>query len=285
MDNKLPESPESEEYRRPSLVARAGGRAQRLRTIPVRRLVPNALTLLALCAGLTSVRLGLEGRFETAVAALMLAAILDALDGGIARLLRGTSRFGAELDSLVDFVNFGVVPVFLLYLWGLNDLGAFGWIAVLIYSICGALRLARFNTMLEGPPVPLWQRNFFVGVPAPGGAGLVLVPLYISFLTDTANDPVPFAVPLFVGFYVVAIGLLMVSRWPSFSLKHVAVQIPREYALPALVLVAALGAFLLNYPWATTLAIAAVYAASLPISLWRYRVLSKRYAVTSIEEA
>src|SRR6202163_1711638 len=155
---------------------------RRFRRIPVRTLVPNVITLLALCAGLTAIRLAFEDRYQLALAAIVFAAILDGIDGRLARLLKGTSRFGAELDSLSDFVNFGVAPALILYFWGLHDLKSAGWIAAMVFAICGALRLARFNVMVEDPDRPVWASNFFVGVPAPAGAITVLLPIYVVFL-------------------------------------------------------------------------------------------------------
>src|SRR6266851_127581 len=155
---------------------------RRFRPIPVRTLVPNLITLLALCAGLTAVRLAIEGKLEFALAAIVLAAVLDGIDGRIARLIKGTSRFGAELDSLADFVNFGVAPALILYFWGLHELKSAGWIAALTFAICAALRLARFNVMIEDPNRPAWASNFFTGIPAPAGAITVLLPIYLNFL-------------------------------------------------------------------------------------------------------
>ncbi|HEY0568885.1 MAG TPA: CDP-diacylglycerol--serine O-phosphatidyltransferase, partial [Xanthobacteraceae bacterium] len=133
---------------------------RRFRRIPIRMLVPNLITLLALCAGLTAIRMAIEGRLEFALAAIVFAAFLDGVDGRVARLIKGQSRFGAELDSLADFVNFGVAPALILYFWGLNDLKNFGWIAALVFAICGSLRLARFNVMAEDPNRPVWAGNF-----------------------------------------------------------------------------------------------------------------------------
>src|SRR5438094_8393731 len=147
---------------------------RRFRPIPVRTLVPNLITLLALCAGLTAIRLAIEAKLEWAVAAIVFAATLDGIDGRVARMLKGTSRFGAELDSLSDFVNFGVAPALILYFWGLHELRSVGWIAAMVFAICGGLRLARFNVMAEDPDRPAWASNFFVGVPAPMGAIAVL---------------------------------------------------------------------------------------------------------------
>src|ERR1700688_2634706 len=155
---------------------------RRFKAIPVRTLLPNLITLLALCAGLTAIRMSVENRLDLALAAIVFAALLDGIDGRIARLLKGTSRFGAELDSLADFVNFGVAPALILYFWGLHDLKSAGWIAAMVFAICGALRLARFNVMVEDPDRPVWASNFFVGVPAPAGAITVLLPIYVVFL-------------------------------------------------------------------------------------------------------
>src|SRR5437773_1185551 len=143
---------------------------RRFRPIPVRTLVPNLITLLALCAGLTAIRLAFEQRFEWAVAAIVFAALLDGLDGRVARLLKGTSRFGAELDSLADFVNFGVAPALILYVWGLHQLGNLGWIAAMVFALSTGLRLARFNVMVDDPNKPAWAAKFFTGIPAPAGA-------------------------------------------------------------------------------------------------------------------
>jgi CDP-diacylglycerol--serine O-phosphatidyltransferase len=156
---------------------RPEGKRRRFRQIPVRILLPNVITLLALCAGLTGVRLAVEGRLEFALYAIVFAAFLDGIDGRIARMLKGTSRFGAELDSLADFFNFGVAPALILYFWGLNDLKSVGWIAAMVFAICAGLRLARFNVMIDDPNKPAWAGNFFVGIPAPAGAITVMLPI------------------------------------------------------------------------------------------------------------
>src|SRR5215212_11580866 len=161
---------------------RMEARRQRFRAIPVRTLLPNMITLLALCAGLTAIRLAFEAKLEWALAAIVFAAALDGIDGRVARMIKGTSRFGAELDSLADFVNFGVAPGLILYFWGLHELGNLGWIAAMVFAICAALRLARFNVQIEDPNRPAWAGNYFTGVPAPAGAILVLLPIYLYFL-------------------------------------------------------------------------------------------------------
>src|SRR5581483_5850152 len=169
-----------ERDRRGSKLARL--RRRRFRRIPVRVLVPNVVTLLALCAGLTAIRMAFENRYALALAAIVFAAILDGIDGRLARFLKGTSKFGAELDSLSDFVNFGVAPAMVIYFWGLHDLKSAGWIAAMALAICAGLRLARFNVMSEDPDRPAWTANFFVGMPAPAGAITVLLPIYIALL-------------------------------------------------------------------------------------------------------
>src|SRR5213080_2966465 len=154
-------------------------RRRRFRPIPVRMLVPNVITLRAICAGLTAIRLSIEGKMEWAVAAIVFAAVLDGVDGRVARLIKGQSRFGAELDSLADFVNFGVAPAVILYFWGLHEVGDVGWIAAMVFAICAGLRLARFNVAIDDPNRPAWAGNFFTGVPAPAGAITVLLPMYV----------------------------------------------------------------------------------------------------------
>src|SRR5476651_804017 len=219
-------------------------RMQRLRQIPVRQLVPNVITLLALCAGLTGIRLAIEGRLELAVAAIVFAAILDAIDGRVARMIKGTSRFGAELDSLADFVNFGVAPALILYFWGLHELKSAGWIAALVFAICAALRLARFNVMIDDPNQPAWAGNFFTGIPAPAGAITVLLPIYLNFL-GVSNGLVTVWLTFF---YTLAIALLMVSRLPVFSGKRVGKRVSPDLVLPVFVVVVLFFALLISYP-------------------------------------
>jgi len=241
--------------------------AERGRQIPVRPLLPNVVTLLALCAGLTSLRMSIEGRFDLAVFAIGLAAVLDAIDGRVARLLRGTSRFGAELDSLTDFVNFGVAPALLLFIWTLADVRSLGWIAALIFAICCALRLARFNVALDNPNRPEWQGNYFVGMPAPAGAMTVLLPVYMEFIGTPHGK---WTAPL-VLVYMLVIALLMVSRVPTFSGKLVGQRIPRDMVLPLFVVLVAVVALLVTYPWETAAVATVIYLATLPVSwsAWR----------------
>src|SRR5499433_4038019 len=180
-------------------------RRRRFRSIPVRTLAPNIVTLLAMCAGLTAIRLAFEDRYVLALAAVVFAAILDGIDGRLARFLKGTSRFGAELDSLSDFVNFGVAPALILYFWGLHDLKSAGWIAALVFAICAGLRLARFNVMIDDPNRPIWAGNFFTGIPAPAGAITVLLPIYLSFL----GVPVSLITIWLTFFYTLTFSILM----------------------------------------------------------------------------
>src|SRR5689334_14511717 len=192
---------------------RMEARRQRFRAIPVRTLLPNMITLLALCAGLTAIRLAFEQKLEWALAAIVFAAGLDGLDGRVARLIKGQSRFGAELDSLADFVNFGCAPGLILYLWGLHDFGNAGWIAAMVFAICGALRLARFNVMVDDPNRPLWAGNFFTGVPAPAGALVVMLPIYVHLLGGPRTGATAALL------YTLAIGLLMRSEEHTSELQ------------------------------------------------------------------
>src|SRR5271155_4922287 len=197
-------------------------RPRRFRAIPVRTLVPNLITLLALCAGLTAIRLAAEGKLEWALGAIVFAAVLDGIDGRVARLLKGTSRFGAELDSLADFVNFGVAPALILYFWSLHELKSAGWIAAMAFAICAGLRLARFNVMIDDPDKPAWASNFFVGIPAPAGAITVLLPIYAVLLGLPRSGILTWLTLT----YTLAIAALMVSRLPVFSGKRVGTLVP-----------------------------------------------------------
>jgi CDP-diacylglycerol---serine O-phosphatidyltransferase len=247
---------------------------RRFRQIPVRTLVPNLITLLALCAGLTSIRLAIEGKLEWAVAAIVFAAILDGVDGRVARMLKGTSRFGAELDSLADFVNFGVAPALIVYFWGLHDLGHAGWIAAMVFAICAGLRLARFNVMIEDPNRPPWAANFFVGMPAPGGAISVLLPIYVFFL---GVPRFAFVAPVIL-FYTLAIAFLMVSRLPVFSGKRVGKRVAPEMVLPVFVLVVLFFALLISYPWIVLTTGTLIYLGSLPFGWLSYRNYERKQA-------
>lgn len=245
---------------------------RRLRDQSLNRLIPNMLTVLALCAGLTGIRFALQERWELAVIAVVIAGILDGLDGRIARLLNGASKFGAELDSLSDFVSFGVAPAVILYYWTLSALSGPGWAVALLFSVCCALRLARFNTMLENTDLPAWTGRFFTGVPAPAGAGLALLPMMATFQLG----PGFFDHPIVAGAVMTAVALLMVSRLPTFSFKRV--KVPHSYVVPTLVGVGAMAAFLVSNPWLTLMAVGVAYFASLPYSYLAYRRLARQRA-------
>jgi CDP-diacylglycerol--serine O-phosphatidyltransferase len=251
-------------------------RRRRFRAIPVRMLIPNLITLLALCAGLTAIRLAIEGQLEFALYAIVFAAALDAVDGRVARLLRGTSRFGAELDSLADFVNFGVVPGLILYFWALNELATVGWIAAMVFAICAGLRLARFNVMIDDPNRPAWAGNFFTGMPAPAGAIVVLLPIYLFFLG------VP-KLPLVTLLFTLAIALLMVSQLPVFSGKKWGTRVPREMVLPIFVVVVLFVGLLIGYPWQVLTVGVLAYLALLPFGWMSYRSHERQSAAAPAE--
>jgi len=245
---------------------------RRFRRIPVRTLAPNVVTLLALCAGLTAIRLAFENRYVLALAAIVFAAILDGIDGRLARILKGTSRFGAELDSLTDFVNFGVAPALILYFWGLHDLKSAGWIAAMAFAICAGLRLARFNVMIDDPDRPAWASNFFVGMPAPAGAITVLLPIYVAFLGVPRSGFLTWVTLV----YTLAIAWLMVSRLPVFSGKRIGQRVPPEMVGPLVIVVVLFVALLLAYPWVVLTAGTLAYLASLPFGWLSYQEHERR---------
>src|SRR5436190_7651866 len=251
---------------------RPQAKRRRFRPIPVRTLVPNLITLLALCAGLTAIRLAIEGKLEWALAAIVLAALLDGIDGRVARLLKGTSRFGAELDSLADFVNFGVAPALILYFWALYELGHAGWIAAMVLAISAGLRLARFNTMIDDPNRPAWAGNFFVGMPAPGGAITSLLPIYLSLL----ELPRTTVVIQITFVYTLAIAFLMVSRLPVISGKRHGKRVSPEMVLPIFVAFVLSFALLISYPWEVLTTGTILYLASLPFGYFAHRSHMRR---------
>lgn len=262
--------------------ARSGRRRlrPRPRRVPLRIVLPNMVTLLALCSGLTAVRFALDDRLELAMMAILLAAILDAVDGRLARALKGTSRFGAELDSLTDFVNFGVGPALILYQSSLSPLGNLGWIAALLFAICCGLRLARFNAALDFEQ-PEFEAHFFSGVPAPAGALIALLPTYFAllggqWLTES---------PVLVALYIVLIGLLMVSNLKTLSGKRLGARLPAESVLPIMVGVAAFIALLAAFTWQILIAASLTYLAVLPFGVWLHRKMAHEYALSQKTEA
>lgn len=235
--------------------------AARLRGPSLNRMIPNILTVAALCAGLTAIRFGVMGKWDLAVFAIVVAGIFDGLDGRLARLLNGTSKFGAELDSLSDFISFGVAPAVLIYLWTMHSVGGFGWALVMLFAVCCALRLARFNTAIGDPNPPPWASKYFTGVPAPAAAGLVLLPMMLTF----EIGPGFFDRPGVTGTVMVMVALLMVSRVPTFSIKQV--RMPQKYPLLTLLLVGLLAASLASEPWMTFILVGMVYLVSIPVSI------------------
>ena len=237
-----------------------------LRGFSINRLIPNVITLAALCSGLTAIRFALQGQFRLAVVAVIVAAIFDALDGRVARRLGVSSQFGAELDSLSDFLCFGVAPALVLYLASLKDGAAIGWVVTLMFPICSALRLARFNTaLLADTPPPAWTNSYFTGVPAPAGALLALIPLVLSFETEAVWP----RHPLMVGAALLLVGGLMVSRIPTFSFKKG--RIPRHLVVPSLLVAALTMGVIASSPWIGLSLLGLIYLALIPYSWLTYR--------------
>ncbi len=248
-------------------------RRGRLRGFSINRLIPNVLTLAALCSGLTAIRFGLQGQMKLAVIAIIVAAIFDTLDGRVARRLGVTSRFGAELDSLSDFLCFGVTPALVLYMASLTDAGSLGWVVTLMFPICSALRLARFNTALvSDTPPPAWTGSYFTGVPAPAGALLALMPLMVSFEIEAAWP----RHALVVGTVLVVVGGLMVSRLPTFSFKKG--RVPRHLVLPALLGAALMMGVVASSPWIGLSLLGLVYVSLIPYSWMTYRRQALQYS-------
>jgi CDP-diacylglycerol--serine O-phosphatidyltransferase len=241
----------------------------KLRSLSFNRIFPNMITLLALCAGLTSIRYAFNEQWDRAVLAIVIAGMLDGLDGRIARLLRGTSEFGAELDSLADAISFGVAPALVLFLWSMHDAGGLGWAVCLLHAVCTVLRLARFNTMI-GQDLPQWAHNYFTGVPSPGGAGIALMPMFFWLLTEERI----FQHWAVAGIFLIAAALLMVSRVPIFSGKHM--RLKPQLVVPLMVGVGVLAGLLWAEPWATLSFVGLVYIALIPMSVWSYRRLQLR---------
>jgi CDP-diacylglycerol--serine O-phosphatidyltransferase len=242
--------------------------------IPLRALIPNAITVLALCAGLTGVRFAIGGDYEKAAAAVVIAAILDGIDGRVARLLKGTSRFGAELDSLSDVTAFGIAPALILYLWSLQDLGRGGWVVALFFAVCCALRLARFNASLDLDDAPLKRLGFMTGVPAPAGAGIALAPLFLVLALEHSFGASPEVRASLVALTTSLAGLAMVSTLPTWGWTWV--KVPRRARLLALAMVAVFAAALATAPWATLTAVALAYLAAMPFAWLRFRALHRQ---------
>jgi len=237
-------------------------------------IVPNLMTMLGLCAGLTAMRFGLEDRFGAAAVAITVAAAIDGLDGRLARLLKATSRFGAEFDSLSDFLCFGVAPAFTLYLWSLRRAGAYGYAPCVMFTVCMALRLARFNASLDGAPKPAYAYNFFTGVPAPAGAGLALFPLFLGLEAGSQGWDWLLSAsqyPLLCAFVLIGTALLLVSPLPIWSFKNF--KVPSEYVLPLLLGTGTFAAVLVADPWAALAAAGLAYLGMLPFSVRSFKRL------------
>ncbi len=242
--------------------------------LPIRALIPTAITIAALCSGLTAVRFAIIGDFEKALLAIFLAGILDALDGNIARMLKGTTRFGAELDSLSDNAAFGVAPALIIYFWILDELPTLGWIVALAHAICAALRLARFNSQLDMDDQPHKKHGFLTGIPAPVGAGLTLSPMFLFYWLEPRGIDYPTIGAGFTAIVVAVTAFLMVSNLPTYSWKSV--PIPRAQRLFALVAIALLIGAFLSAPFMFLSLISVGYAATIPFSIRAYRRITRR---------
>ncbi|CAM5421533.1 CDP-diacylglycerol--glycerol-3-phosphate 3-phosphatidyltransferase OS=Afipia felis OX=1035 GN=NCTC12722_02591 PE=3 SV=1 [Afipia felis] len=240
-------------------------RRRRFGSIPVRVLVPNVITLLALCAGLSAIRMSIEGRNELALGAIVFAAILDGIDGRVARMIKGQSRFGAELDSLADFVNFGVTPALILYFWQLHEFNNVGWIAAIIFAISSCLRLARFNTQIDKPSDLPFAANYFTGVPAPLGALCVLLPMYLVLI---GLPQLPTTIILI---FTLTMAFLMVSRLPVYSGKKLGARVSPEAAVPLVIFAVLFIAVLISYPWYVLSVGSVMYLVALPLSWASFR--------------
>lgn len=237
---------------------------------PFTRLIPNLLTLLNLCAGVTAIRFALNGQFEEAVAAILLAGVLDLLDGGMARLLNAGSKLGAELDSLADLVSFGVAPAVMVYAWTMHSAGGIGWVPSLLFCVCAALRLARFNIAQDDMTSQTEKDCYFIGVPSPAAAGIMLIPMLLGFQYPDG----PFDNVLLNGAAIVAAALLMVSRIPNFSVKGR--QLPHKFVVPVMLLFCLVAGFAVEALWATLTVVMFVYIASIPVSAITFRRLQRK---------
>lgn len=236
---------------------------QKLTTLPFRKIAPNIVTMLALCAGVTSIRYSVQEDWAKAVICIFLAAFFDGLDGRVARMLKGSTKFGAELDSLCDFVSFGVAPAILMYQWTLFDLPKFGWFFCLLFAIGMSMRLARFNTMLDDEPQPQYWQHFFVGVPAPAAAALAIMPILVTF--DFPELEPILRSNTFCGVLMVVVAFLMVSRIPTISTKKM--KVPTYMFIPMMLFVALFASFIISQPWLTLGIITSLYAITIPFGI------------------
>ena len=242
-----------------------------------RVILPNMLTLIGVCIGLTSIRFALDGRFELAIIAIMFAALIDGLDGRIARLIRGTSKVGKELDSLTDMISFGVAPAFIMFFWKLNTIGRFGWLLCLVYVICVALRLARFN--VNSNQEPSWKDNFFEGVPSPAGGILVLTPLIVSL---SGFDLFQLNYEIIVPAFFIVTSFLLISKFPSYSFKKIV--IPRRTTIFLLFGIILFFGLLLVYTFNVIALSAVIYLLLLPVSFIHYQKIKKQHENDKIQD-
>lgn len=239
---------------------------QKLTELPFRKIAPNIVTMLALCAGVTSIRYSVQADWVKAVVCIFLAAFFDGLDGRVARMLKGSTKFGAELDSLSDFVSFGVAPAILMYQWTLHDFPRLGWFFCLLFSCGMAMRLARFNTMLEEEPQPEYWHHFFVGVPAPAAAALGIMPVIMSF--DNPEYSAFLHDNYFCAAVMCIVSLLMVSRIPTISTKKW--RVPSYMFVPMMLLVVLFVSFIISTPWLTLGTMVCLYALSIPLGVFYF---------------
>ena len=233
-----------------------------------RVILPNILTLIGVCIGLTSIKFAFDGKFELSIIAVIVAGVIDGLDGRIARLIKGTSKVGKELDSLTDVISFGVAPAFIMYFWALSEIGRLGWLISLIYVICVALRLARFNVSSGGEPS--WKDNFFEGIPSPAGGILVLMPLIYSFSEIQFFNP---NYKMVVPILFIVISILLISKIPTYALKKIVV--PRSMTIFLLFVVVLYFGLLLIYTFNTIIISGALYLLMIPISAGHYFIINK----------
>jgi CDP-diacylglycerol--serine O-phosphatidyltransferase len=269
---------------RPRRFRLSARRRPRFQGLSFNRLIPNIMTLLGLCAGLMAMRFALEDRWEPAAGLIILAGAIDGLDGRLARMLKATSRFGAEFDSLADFLSFGVAPAMILYLWTMHEYRGLGFVPCVLFAVCMSLRLARFNATLDAGPVPLtgpapkpaYAQSFFTGVPAPAGALLAMFPIFASLAFagwDWGGLAHAVRHPIFVGVVLTGTALMLVSTLPTWSFKNF--KVPREYVLPLLLSIGAYAALLVSEPWAALAAAGLIYCSMLPFSVRSYLLLKR----------
>ena len=242
-----------------------------------RMLLPNTLTLINICIGLSSIKFALDDKFELSIIAIIFAAVFDALDGRVARLVKGTSLVGKELDSLADLISFGVAPAFIMYFWSLNNFGKFGWLLTMIYVVCVALRLARFN--VTSNTEPSWKDNYFEGVPSPAGGILVLTPLIVSF---TSFDYISLNYDIIVPIFFILTSLLLISKFPSYSFKKIVIQ--RKTTVFLLFGIVLFFGLLLIYPFNVIAISSIIYLLMLPISFFHYQKQKKQHADNNLVE-